>query len=108
MCPAFAPVLRKSALHCPRPKARRKDHMLSSTLSKDAPFIDIPAGIALALSQAIIDTVRDPLLVLDENHRVTAVSRSFYQTFGLAGEDVRDELLFEIDGGHWNIPELRT
>jgi len=74
---------------------------------KDAPFVDIPVGIALALSHAIIDTVRDPLLVLDENQRITAASRSFYQTFHLAGQDVRGQLLFEIGGGQWNIPELR-
>ena len=78
------------------------------TLSKPAPVIDIPVGIALALAHAIIDTVRDPLLVLDPEHRITAASRSFYQTFKLAGEDVRGQLLFEVDAGHWNIPELRA
>lgn len=81
--------------------------MLSSTLSKNAPFIDIPVGIALALSHAIIDTVRDPLLVLDQDQRITAASRSFYQTFKLAGQDLRGQVLFDIDGGQWNIPELR-
>jgi chemotaxis protein methyltransferase CheR len=78
------------------------------TLSKAAPVIDIPVGIALVLAHAIIDTVRDPLLVLDPAHRITAASRSFYQTFNLAGEDVRGQLLFDVDGGQWNIPELRT
>ena len=81
--------------------------MLAQALPKDAPFIGIPVGIALALSQAIIDTVRDPLLVLDEDQRITAVSRSFYQTFQLTGQDLRGQVLFEIDGGHWEIPELR-
>jgi PAS domain S-box-containing protein len=82
--------------------------MLTSTLPKAAPLVDIPIGIALALSHAIIDTVRDPLLVLDEDHRITAASRSFYQTFHFAGQDLRDRLLFEIDGGQWDIPELRA
>src|SRR5271169_4392717 len=81
--------------------------MFASTLSKNAPFIDIPVGIALALSHAIIDTVRDPLLVLDQDQRITAASRSFYQTFKLAGQDLRGQVLFDIDGGQWNIPELR-
>ncbi len=81
--------------------------MLTSTLSKDAPLIDIPEGIALALSHAIIDTVRDPLLVLDLNQRIVAASRSFYQTFKLAGHDLRGQVLFDIDGGQWDIPELR-
>jgi PAS domain S-box-containing protein len=81
--------------------------MFASTASKNAPFIDIPEGIALALSHAIIDTVRDPLLVLDEDQRITAASRTFYQTFKLDGQDLRGQVLFDIDGGQWNIPELR-
>ena len=81
--------------------------MFASTASKNAPYIDIPVGIALALSNAIIDTVRDPLLVLDEDQRITAASRSFYQIFKLAGQDLRGQVLFDIDGGQWNIPELR-
>ena len=85
--------------------------MLTSTTSKAAsksePFINIPDGIALVLAHAIIDTVRDPLLVLDQHQRITAASRSFYQTFKLAGQDLRGQLLFDIDGGQWNIPELR-
>ena len=82
--------------------------MLTSTMSKNAPFIGIPDGIALALSRAIIDTVRDPLLVLDEHLRIVAASRAFLQTFHLVDEDVRGHLIYEIDDGQWNIPELRT
>ena len=61
--------------------------MLTSTLSKEAPFVDIQDGVTLA--QAIFDTVRDPLVVLDHDLRVVAASRSFYQTFRLVREDVR-------------------
>ncbi len=79
--------------------------MLTSTLSKEAPFVDIQGGIELA--HAIVDTVRDPLLVLDHGLRVIAASRSFYETFRLVREAVRGHLLYEIDGGQWDIPELR-
>jgi len=41
---------------------------------------------ALAYTQAIVDTVREPLLVLDGELRVTTASRAFYQTFGLSPE----------------------
>jgi two-component sensor histidine kinase len=79
--------------------------MLTSTLSKEAPFVDIQNGITLA--HAIVDTVRDPLVVLDHDLRVIAASRSFYNTFQLVREDVRGHLLYEIDGGQWDISELR-
>ena len=82
--------------------------MLNPAMVKSDLFADIPVGIALALSHAIIDTVRDPLLVLDENQRITAASRSFYQTFQLAGTEVRGQLIYDIDNGQWNIPELRA
>jgi PAS domain S-box-containing protein len=79
--------------------------MLASAQSKVAAFGDIHDGIALA--SAIVDTVRDPLLVLDENQRIIAVSRSFYQTFKLVGHNIRGSFIFDIDGGQWDIPELR-
>ena len=47
------------------------------------------------------------LVVLDQNLRVITASRSFYQTFRLARDDVRGQLLYEIDGGQWDMPELR-
>ena len=79
--------------------------MLTSTLSKEAPFVDVEDGITLA--NAIVDTVRDPLVVLDHDLRVIAASRSFYSTFRLVRDQVRGHLLYEIDGGKWDIPELR-
>ena len=74
--------------------------MLTSTLSKDASFVDIPDGITLA--NAIVDTVPDPLLVLDQNQRIVAASRAFHQIFQLVDQDVRGHLIYEIDDGQWN------
>jgi two-component sensor histidine kinase len=79
--------------------------MLTSTLTKETSFIDVRDGIALA--NAIVDTVRDPLVVLDQDLRVIVASRSFYNTFQLDSDEVRGRLLYEIDGGQWDIPELR-
>ena len=50
------------------------------------PFKDIED--ARALAQAIVDTVREPLLVLDGDLRVLAVSRSYYLTFRVDRQDV--------------------
>jgi PAS domain S-box-containing protein len=80
--------------------------MLTSTKSKVTPFAVIPDAAALA--HAIVDTVRDPLLVLDHDLRIVAASRTFYQIFHLVDQDVRGHLIYEIDDGQWNIPELRT
>lgn len=77
-----------------------------SALSLDTPPVEISDDITLA--HAIVDAVHDPLLVLDNRLRVGVASRSFYQTFHLAEADVRGRLLYEIDGGQWNILKLRT
>jgi PAS domain-containing protein len=49
-----------------------------------------PANVqdGIALANAIIDTVRDPLVVLDQKLRVITASRSFYNTFRLTRDDV--------------------
>ena len=59
------------------------------------------------LADAIVDTVREPLVVLDRDLRVVAASRSFYQTFGVAPDDTQGRLFYELADGQWNIPALR-
>ena len=60
------------------------------------------------LAQAIVDTVREPLIVLDGDLRVIAASRSFYRTFAAEPEETEGRLLFELGDGQWNIPALRN
>jgi PAS domain-containing protein len=70
------------------------------------PFKDIED--ARALAQAIVDTVREPLLVLDGDLRVLAVSRSYYLTFQVNRQDVLGRPLYALGDGQWHIPALRT
>ncbi len=59
-----------------------------------------------ALVHAIVDTIREPLLVLDADLRVLAASRSYGRVFDARHEDVDGKLLSELGGGQWNIPAL--
>jgi len=61
---------------------------------------------ARAFAQAIIDTVREPFLVLDHDLRVLAASRSFYQTFKVNSKDTQGRLLYALGDGQWDIPKL--
>ena len=65
------------------------------------------AADACALAQAIVDTVREPLLAFDKDLRVIAASRSFYSVFKVSPEDTQGTLLYELGDGQWNIPKLR-
>jgi PAS domain-containing protein len=59
------------------------------------------------LAQAIVDTVREPLLVLDQDLRVVAASRSFFTIFDVSSEVTLGRLVYELGEGEWNIPALR-
>ena len=58
-------------------------------------------------ANAIMQTVRWPLLVLDAGLRVKVAIPSFYDTFGATPEQTLDRSLYELGDGQWNIPALR-
>src|SRR4030095_15366361 len=59
-------------------------------------------------AQDIVDTVREPLLMLDTNLRVRSANRAFYQTFLVSAEETENRLIYELGNGQWDIPALRT
>lgn len=58
-------------------------------------------------SRAIIDTIHEPLIVLDSNLKVITASQSFYKKFDQTFESARGKHFYEMGGGLWNIPALR-
>ncbi len=62
---------------------------------------------ASALAQAIVDTVRDPQLVLDQDLRVVTANRAFYRTFWMNLQDIQGRPIYGLGNGQWDIPELR-
>jgi len=62
---------------------------------------------ACALAQAMVDTVREPLVVLDKDLRVVAASRSFYVKFTTKPDDTQGKHFYELGDGEWDVPKLR-
>ena len=60
-----------------------------------------------SLEEAIVDTVREPLVVLDDALRVVVASRSFYRAFAVTPQDTEGRLFYELGNGQWDIPALR-
>ena len=63
---------------------------------------------AQTLAQAIVDTIHEPLLVLDAAFQVLAASRSFYETFQVDPDHTMGLPLYSLGDGQWNIPALRV
>jgi PAS domain S-box-containing protein len=58
-------------------------------------------------SESIIDTVREPLIVLNQDLRVVTASRSFYEFFKVKPEETVGQLIYDLGNKQWNIPKLR-
>ena len=63
---------------------------------------------AREFADAIVETVREPLLILDADLRVQRANRAFYQFFQVMPADTERRRIFELGGGQWNIPALRA
>jgi len=74
------------------------------TKIKEAERVIQAAGVYAA---SIVETVREPLLVLDDQLRVVSANQSFYRTFQITPREVEQQLLYHLCNGAWNIPELR-
>lgn len=62
---------------------------------------------AARFSQAVIDTLREPFLVLDGFLRVRTANRGFYDKFKVRPEETEGNFLYNLGDGQWNIPRLR-
>jgi two-component system CheB/CheR fusion protein len=58
-------------------------------------------------AESIVDTVREPLLVLDGDLIVVSANRSFYRKFGTSPAETEKRRIFDLGNGQWNIPSLR-
>ncbi len=71
-------------------------------------FIDIDAAKrGLDFAEAIVETVREPLVILNQNLQVIKANKSFYETFQAAREETEERLIYDLGNGQWNIPKLR-
>ena len=58
--------------------------------------------------RGVIDTVVEPLLVLDAGLRVIIANEPFLGTFQVSSEETVNKFFYNLGNGQWDIPELRT
>ncbi len=57
-------------------------------------------------AEAIIETVREPLLVLDQHLRIQKANHAFYETFAASLNDIAGTSIYELGDGRWNLPKV--
>jgi PAS domain S-box-containing protein len=62
----------------------------------------------LNYAEAILATLREPFIVLDEQLRIKTANRSFYETFKVPAKETEGKFIYDLGNGQWDFPELRT
>jgi PAS domain S-box-containing protein len=62
---------------------------------------------ARAYAESIVDTVREPLIVLDPKLRVVSANPSFYNLFQTTKEETEYCVIYDLGNRQWDIPQLR-
>jgi diguanylate cyclase (GGDEF)-like protein/PAS domain S-box-containing protein len=57
--------------------------------------------------EGIVETIREPLLVLDRDLRVVTASRSFYEFFKVKPEETVGQFIYDLGDKQWDISKLR-
>lgn len=60
-----------------------------------------------AYAESIVETVREPLLILTSDLKVKTANRSFYRIFKTSKNDTEGKYIYHLGNGEWNIPDLR-
>jgi formate hydrogenlyase transcriptional activator len=58
-------------------------------------------------TESIVETIREPLIVLTPDLKVISANRSFYETFQVAPEETEGRFIFDVDNHQWDLPALR-
>ncbi len=70
--------------------------------------LKLAAQESKAYAETVLETVREPFVVLDRDLRVVSANQSFYQTFQVPPEEVDGHLIYEMGNDQWDIPRLRV
>jgi two-component system CheB/CheR fusion protein len=59
-------------------------------------------------TEAIINTIRDPLIILDKNLMVKRATDGFYKKFKVTKEETEGKFFYDLGNKQWDIPQLRN
>lgn len=83
---------------------------MKKTLRKRAPQMSSAEAVWLTgwtYIRHVVDTAREPFLLLDQDLRILSANEAFYRTFHVIAKHVEGKLVYKLGKGQWNIPALR-
>ncbi|MBD2435215.1 PAS domain-containing protein [Nostoc sp. FACHB-110] len=63
---------------------------------------------ALDYAEAVVETMPEPLVVLNADLQVIKSNRAFYRMFQVTPAQTEQQVIFELGNGHWNIPQVQS
>jgi PAS domain S-box-containing protein len=69
---------------------------------------ELVVEMARRYAESIVETVREPLLVLDADLKIISASHNFYRTFKVTHNETIGSYIYNLGNKQWDIPELRV
>jgi len=64
--------------------------------------------VAWTYIRTVVDTLREPFIILDENLKVMSANRTFYSVFQVSEKETEGKKVYDLGNGQWDITVLRT
>jgi len=82
---------------------------LSESHAKEAAHgkVEVSLREALVFAEGIVETVREPLVILDADLRVVSANPAFYHTFKVTPQESEKRFIYDLGNRQWDIPNLR-
>ena len=68
---------------------------------------ELVAEEASRYAESIVETVREPLLVIDADLKIISANRNFYRTFKVTPGETIGSFIYDLGNKQWDIPKLR-
>ena len=109
---ARGPRPRRTLVHVPHPAVPERENKIGGAVAvltdiDEAKRAELRLKESSEYTQSIVDTVREPILVLADDLRVMSANRSFFETFHVKPEETLNRSLYNLGSGQWDIPPLR-
>jgi signal transduction histidine kinase len=90
------------------PSAVLQEKSTSANLIADIKNLSVEDLIVVyAYAEAIVETVREPLIILDKDLNIKSANKAFFEMFQVNKKETYNKPIFAIGNGQWDIPELK-